>query len=103
MSSVAARPGATKTIVLADLWRRFKRTGDQKARNELILAYSPIVKYAAGRIVSRMPAHVDVADLVSYGLGGLIDAVDRFEEIRAGRSYRQEFRVHPDHRGRAGA
>jgi RNA polymerase sigma factor for flagellar operon FliA len=64
------------------LWRRFKRTGDRKARDELILAYSPIVKYAAGRIVSRMPAHVDVADLVSYGLGGLIDAVDRFEPSR---------------------
>jgi RNA polymerase sigma factor for flagellar operon FliA len=82
MSSVGGRPGAAKTIVLADLWRRFKRTGDHKARDELILAYSPIVKYAAGRIVSRMPAHVDVADLVSYGLGGLIDAVDRFEPSR---------------------
>lgn len=46
------------------------------------MAYSPIVKYVAGRLVSRMPAHVDVADLVSYGLGGLIDAVERFEPAR---------------------
>ncbi len=46
------------------------------------MAYSPIVKYVAGRLASRMPAHVDVADLVSYGLGGLIDAVERFEPAR---------------------
>ena len=46
------------------------------------MAYSPIVKYVAGRLASRMPAHVEVADLVSYGLGGLIDAVERFEPAR---------------------
>lgn len=46
------------------------------------MAYSPIVKYVAGRMVARMPAHVDVGDLVSYGLGGLIDAVERFEPAR---------------------
>jgi len=46
------------------------------------VAYSPKVKYVAGRIASRMPAHVDVADLVSYGLGGLINAVERFEPAR---------------------
>jgi RNA polymerase sigma factor for flagellar operon FliA len=46
------------------------------------VAYSPIVKYVAGRLVSRMPAHVELADLVSYGLGGLIEAVERFEPAR---------------------
>ena len=63
-------------------WRRYERTGDREARNKLILAYSPIVKYVAGRIASRMPAHVELADLVSYGLGGLIEAVERFEPAR---------------------
>jgi RNA polymerase sigma factor for flagellar operon FliA len=48
----------------------------------LIVAYSPIVKYIAGRLAARMPSHVELADLVSYGLGGLIDAVERFEPER---------------------
>jgi RNA polymerase sigma factor for flagellar operon FliA len=82
MSPTGERPQPTKTIVLAELWRRYKRGGDRQARDQLILAYSPIVKYAAGRIVARMPAHIEVADLVSYGLGGLIDAVERFEPAR---------------------
>jgi RNA polymerase sigma factor for flagellar operon FliA len=71
-----------KTIVLAERWRRYKTSGAREIRDQLILAYSPIVKYEAGRIASRMPAHVEVADLVSYGLGGLIDAVERFEPDR---------------------
>lgn len=79
MQSTAAGP---RPIILADTWRRFKQAGDRKSRNQLVLAYSPIVKYAAGRIASRMPAHVELADLISYGLGGLIEAVERFEPSR---------------------
>lgn len=71
-----------KRIVLTETWQRYKKTGDQQSRNQLILAYSPIVKYTAGRIASRMPAHVELADLISYGLGGLIKAVERFEPAR---------------------
>jgi RNA polymerase sigma factor for flagellar operon FliA len=82
MSSTGQRPPPTETIVLAERWRRYKRTGDREVRDQLILAYSPIVKYAAGRIAARMPPHVDVADLISYGLGGLIDAVERFDPAR---------------------
>ncbi len=67
---------------VADTWRRYERSGDPEARNRLIVAYSPIVKQAAGRIAARMPAHVELADLVSYGLGGLIEAVERFEPAR---------------------
>ena len=47
-----------------------------------MLAYSPLVKYVAGRMASGLPAHVDEADLISYGLGGLIAAVERFEPER---------------------
>ncbi len=79
---MALPPQTTKPIVLAETWRRFKKTGDRTARNQLVLAYSPIVKYAAGRMASRMPAHVELADLISYGLGGLIEAVERFEPGR---------------------
>jgi RNA polymerase sigma factor for flagellar operon FliA len=83
MAATTSRaPFPPKTIILAEQWLRYKRAGERSVRDQLILAYSPIVKYTAGRIAATMPAHVDVADLVSYGLGGLIDAVERFEPER---------------------
>ncbi len=68
-----------KAIELKDLWRRYKGAGDQSARERLVVAYSPLVKYVAGRMASGLPAHVDEADLISYGLVGLISAIERFE------------------------
>jgi RNA polymerase sigma factor for flagellar operon FliA len=47
-----------------------------------VVAYSPLVKYVAGRMSSGLPAHVDEADLISYGLGGLISAIERFDLSR---------------------
>lgn len=64
---------------LAECWRRYKFDGNEDARNELILAYSPLVKYVAGRMCTGLPAHVEEADLVSYGLLGLIGAIERFD------------------------
>jgi RNA polymerase sigma factor FliA len=46
------------------------------------VAYSPLVKYVAGRMSSGLPAHVEEADLISYGLGGLISAIQRFDLAR---------------------
>jgi RNA polymerase sigma factor FliA len=46
------------------------------------VAYSPLVKYVAGRVLSGLPGHVEEADLISYGLVGLISAIDRFEPER---------------------
>lgn len=74
-----------KAIELKDLWSRYKQDGDQQARERLVLAYSPLVKYVAGRMSSGLPAHVEEADLISYGLLGLISAIERFDlerEIR---------------------
>src|SRR3954449_925110 len=68
-----------KSIELKDLWRRYKRDGDDRARERLVVAYSPLVKYVSGRMASGLPAHVEEADLISYGLGGLISAIQRFE------------------------
>jgi RNA polymerase sigma factor for flagellar operon FliA len=68
-----------KAIELKDLWRRYKSSGDERARERLVVAYSPLVKYVAGRMASGLPAHVDEADLISYGLVGLINAIERFE------------------------
>src|SRR3982075_4295554 len=64
------------------MWRRYKETGDTHARERLVLAYSPLVKYVAGRMASGLPAHVEEADLISYGLIGLISAIGRFDLTR---------------------
>ncbi len=71
-----------KAIELRDLWKRYKGAGDERARERLVVAYSPLVKYVAGRMASGLPAHVDEADLISYGLVGLINAIERFELAR---------------------
>mgnify|MGYP001250018452 CR=1 FL=1 len=64
------------------LWRRFKAHGDALARDRLILTYAPLVKYVAGRMSSALPSHVEETDLISYGLLGLIGAVERFDPER---------------------
>ena len=68
-----------KAVELRDLWRRYKDDGDERARERLVVAYSPLVKFIAGRMASSLPSHVDEADLVSYGLLGLIGAIERFD------------------------
>ena len=66
----------------SDLWRTYRRTRDQALRDRLILSYAPLVKYVAGRLGSGLPAHVDEGDLVSYGLLGLIAAIERYDPDR---------------------
>ena len=67
---------------VADLWARYVVDRDSGLRDRLILHYAPLVKYVAGRVGSGLPAHVEQADLVSYGTFGLIDAITRFEPSR---------------------
>ena len=64
------------------LWRRYKRTGDPQIRNRLILRYLPLVKYISDRIFSRLPRRVDVRDLRSAGIFGLIGAIEAFDMHR---------------------
>jgi RNA polymerase sigma factor for flagellar operon FliA len=71
-----------KEIELRDLWRRYKAEGDSGARERLVVAYSPLVKFVAGRLGAGLPSHVDDADLISYGLMGLIGAIERFDPER---------------------
>jgi len=68
---------------LPALWARYKNDADTKARDELILNFSPLVKYVAGRLASSLPQTVDTADLISYGIFGLIDAIEKFDLSRA--------------------
>jgi RNA polymerase sigma factor for flagellar operon FliA len=64
------------------LWRRFRATNDQQVRDRLILTYAPLVKFVAGRVGSGLPSHVDDEDLMSYGLLGLIRAIERYDPGR---------------------
>jgi RNA polymerase sigma factor FliA len=71
-----------KEVELRELWRRYKDSHDPNARERLVIAYSPMVKFVAGRLGAGLPSHVEDADLISYGLMGLIGAIERFDPDR---------------------
>jgi RNA polymerase sigma factor for flagellar operon FliA len=64
------------------LWASYKNSGDRELRDQLILHYSPLVKYVAGRVAVGLPQNVEQSDLVSYGIFGLIDAIEKFDPAR---------------------
>ena len=68
---------------IAVLWRDYKTTKQERLRERLILHYSPLVKYVAGRVGVGLPPNIEQADLVSYGIFGLMDAIEKFDLERA--------------------
>ena len=60
------------------LWERLIREKDREARDQLILAYVSLVKYIAGRLAIFFQGYYDMDDLISAGIPGLINAVDRY-------------------------
>ena len=68
---------------IAELWRDYKTTKQDRLRERLILHYSPLVKYVAGRVGVGLPPNIEQADLVSYGIFGLMDAIEKFDLERA--------------------
>ncbi|HEV7826187.1 MAG TPA: RNA polymerase sigma factor WhiG [Mycobacteriales bacterium] len=85
MTSLSATSSGRTEVdeAIASLWREFKGTGDTSLRERLILHYSPLVKYVAGRVGVGLPPNIEQADLVSYGIFGLIDAIEKFDLERA--------------------
>lgn len=71
---------ATDVVALA--WTEYKDSGSSAARDKLILHYSPLVKYVAGRVAVGLPSNIEQADLISYGIFGLIDAIDKYDQSR---------------------
>ncbi len=65
-----------------DLWIRYKEHGDASAREQLIVKYLYLVKILSGKLAIGLPPQVGLDDLESYGVLGLIDAVERFEHRR---------------------
>ena len=74
---------ASVEAAIKSLWAEFKDSGDPRLRERLILHYSPLVKYVAGRVGVGLPPNIEQADLVSYGIFGLIDAIEKFDISRA--------------------
>ncbi|MEZ5322979.1 MAG: FliA/WhiG family RNA polymerase sigma factor [Microthrixaceae bacterium] len=64
------------------MWARYQAAPTAELRDTLILHYSPLVKYVASRVSVGLPQNVEHGDLVSYGMFGLIDAIDKFEPER---------------------
>ncbi|MBR6390368.1 MAG: FliA/WhiG family RNA polymerase sigma factor [Lachnospiraceae bacterium] len=64
------------------LWDDYKRTGASEIREKLILEYAPLVKLVAGRLSMYLGYNVEYDDLCSYGIFGLIDAIDKFDMLK---------------------
>ncbi len=58
------------------------RTADVAAREDEVVRYLPLVKHVAARLAMGLPAHIDLDDLYSYGVFGLLDALKRFDAAR---------------------
>lgn len=76
-------PALAGEDVVGVRWAEFKATGAESAREWLIMHYAPLVSAVAGRVGLRLPSMVEHADLVSCGMFGLIDAIEKYEPGRA--------------------
>lgn len=64
------------------LWEEYANTGSPEVREKIILEYAPLVKVVAGRLSMYLGYNVEYEDLVSYGIFGLIDAIDKFDCLK---------------------
>ena len=60
----------------------YQRQAQQQRRDELIMSHLPLVKHVIGRLVSEMPAGVDIENLESAGVLGLVEAAAKFDADR---------------------
>jgi RNA polymerase sigma factor for flagellar operon FliA len=81
MNTVASGQRLTGSEAEA-LWRAWTERGDSRARDRLVLSYSPMVNYLASKKVRELPSHCELDDLASCGLVALIEAVDRFDPVK---------------------
>src|SRR3989338_9308130 len=61
------------------LWKKYKRRKTSILREEIVRKYLYLVKYVAGRVAIGLPPNVEFNDLVSYGLLGLFDAIEKYD------------------------
>lgn len=70
---------AAPTSEVDDVWRDYKRTGGEELRNQLIVRYLPLVRYISERLLMSLPKSIELEDLQSAGVFGLMDAIDGFD------------------------
>jgi RNA polymerase sigma factor FliA len=78
-NSVATIPKKKEFTNIEAVWREFKRSGDKELRNTLIEKYLPLVKYIAERLLAKLPQNIELDDLTSAGIFGLMDAIEGFD------------------------
>jgi len=66
-------------VDIDQVWRDFKAFGDEDLRNQLIERYLPLVRYIAERVLAKLPQNIELEDLQSAGIFGLMDAVNGFD------------------------
>ncbi len=72
-----------KTVQGEDmLWETYLATKSPAIRETIILKYAPLVKYVAGRVAIGLPSNIEFDDLVSFGVFGLMDAIEKFDPSR---------------------
>jgi RNA polymerase sigma factor for flagellar operon FliA len=62
-----------------ELWHEYRRSGDRRLRDRLVLTYAPLVKFIVYRKIGELPAGFGVDDLVAAGLEALIKSIDRYD------------------------
>src|ERR1700733_8020820 len=82
LADMEVRMSTKVAVDVTELWREFKEHPTTELRNHLVERYLPLVKYNAERIWQRLPEGVDLDDLISAGVFGLMDAIDAFDLSR---------------------
>ena len=78
----ATKSASSDQARIEQVWQEYRKTGEESLRNQLLEHYLPLVKYNAERVHTKLPDEVDVDDLMSAGIFGLMDAIDAFDEHR---------------------
>ncbi len=75
-------PTTDKSELLEKTWKTFAETRDENSRNILMEYYFPLIKHIACRLHEKLPDKVELDDLISAGMFGLMDAIDAYDPSR---------------------
>jgi RNA polymerase sigma factor for flagellar operon FliA len=79
MKSAPTRTKRISSDAALALWRDYRRTGDPRLRDRLVMTFAPLVKYIVYRKIRELPASCEVEDFLSCGLEALIMSIDRYD------------------------
>src|SRR3712207_625529 len=65
-----------------ELWTAYSESGDVRVRNQLVMAFMPLVKYIVFKKIRELPARCEVEDFISCGLEALISSIDRYDPAK---------------------